>query len=73
MELLLAVHGGDGSLHASEMVGLPADLDATLFRLPELCELVEGAGLTVLEAHERPPYAQEHATPRLYVWAARRA
>jgi SAM-dependent methyltransferase len=69
--LLLAVHGGHGTLHADEMVGQSADLDVTLFSLTELCELLEQAGLHVVEAHERAPYEAEHPTPRLYVWAER--
>jgi SAM-dependent methyltransferase len=69
--LLLAVHGGQGTLHADEMVGQPADLDATLFSLPELSDLVQHAGFDVVEAHERAPYQVEHPTPRLYVWARR--
>jgi ubiquinone/menaquinone biosynthesis C-methylase UbiE len=71
--LLLSVHGGQGTRHADEMVGQPADLDATLFSLPELCELVEQSGLCVVEAHQRAPYEVEHPTPRLYVWAERPA
>ena len=67
--LLVAVHGGRGTLHADEMVGQPADLDVTLFSLTELCDLVQGAGFAVVEAHERAPYETEHPTPRLYVWA----
>jgi SAM-dependent methyltransferase len=69
--LLLAVHGGLGTLHADEMLGQPADLDATLFSLPELTDLARHAGLDVVETHERAPYQVEHPTPRLYVWARR--
>jgi SAM-dependent methyltransferase len=69
--LLLAVHGGEGTLHANEMVGQPADLDATLFSLPELSDLVRQTGFDLVEAHERAPYQVEHPTPRLYVWARR--
>jgi SAM-dependent methyltransferase len=71
--LLLAVHGGHGSLHADEMAGRPADLDVTLFTLPELSGLTKQAGFVGDEAHERPPYPREHPTPRLYVWAHRPA
>jgi SAM-dependent methyltransferase len=67
--LLLSVHGGEDTLHATEMVGRPADLDATLFALPELTGLVQDAGFEIVEAHERAPYEGEHPTPRLYVWA----
>lgn len=67
--LLLAVHGGTGSLHADEMLERPVSLDATLFALDELTAAVEAAGFDVVEAHERAPYEEELATPRLYVWA----
>jgi SAM-dependent methyltransferase len=67
--LLVSVHGGRGTLHADQMAGQPADLDATLFSLPELCDLIQRAGFAVVEARERAPYADEHPTPRLYVWA----
>jgi SAM-dependent methyltransferase len=70
--VLIAVHDGEGSLHASVMLNQPVDLHATLFSLAELSGLMEGAGFDVVQAHERAPYAQEHPTPRLYVWAARR-
>jgi hypothetical protein len=69
--LLVAVHGGQGALHADEMAGRPADLDATLFSLPELAGLIEAAGFTLVEQHERAPYEGEHPTQRLYIWAAR--
>jgi SAM-dependent methyltransferase len=67
--LLVAVHGGRGTLHADEMVGQPADLDVTLFSLSELSDLIQQAGFAIVEAHERAPYEVEHPTPRLYVWA----
>jgi SAM-dependent methyltransferase len=67
--LLVAVHGGRGTLHADEMVGQPADLDVTLFSLAELCELIERAGCAITEARQRDPYEKEHPTHRLYVWA----
>ncbi|HVA09256.1 MAG TPA: class I SAM-dependent methyltransferase [Acidimicrobiales bacterium] len=71
--VLLAVHGGAGSLHATQMVERPANLDATLFGLDELTGLVEDAGFAIEEARQREPYEHEHPTPRLYVWARRRA
>jgi SAM-dependent methyltransferase len=69
--LLLAVHGGQGSLHADEMVGEPVDLDVTFFSLTELSALVQRAGFAVIEAHERAPYEMEHPTPRLYLRATK--
>jgi len=70
-QVLVAVHGGTGSLHAREMVGRPVDLKATLFELGELRGYFTGAGFEVLDAHERAPYPGEHPTPRLYLWASR--
>ncbi len=70
-ELVLAAHQGEGSLHADEMLGHTANLDATLFPLEELTGLVEAAGFAIREAHQREPYPSE-ATTRLYVWATRR-
>jgi SAM-dependent methyltransferase len=70
-ELLLAVHGGQGTLFADTMLGQPVRLNATLFTLTELSGLVESAGFSIVEAHERAPYAEESATQRLYLWARR--
>jgi SAM-dependent methyltransferase len=70
--LLLTVHGGIGSLHAGIMLEQPVSLDATLFELDELIGLVEQAGFTIRESHQRPPYPVELATPRLSVWGTRR-
>jgi SAM-dependent methyltransferase len=72
-DLLLAVHGGQGSLHADEMVSQPVTLDATLFTLDELDGLLAAAGFTVRERHERQPIEGQLATPRLYVWATAQA
>jgi len=69
-QLLLSAHGGDGSLHADVMLEHAVSLDATLFGLDELTAMIEAAGFSLIEAHERPPYPEEVATPRLYVWAA---
>jgi ubiquinone/menaquinone biosynthesis C-methylase UbiE len=71
--LLVAVHGGRGTLHATEMLEHAVELDATLFSLPELSALLGAAGFDVVEAHERAPFELELATPRLYVWATRGA
>jgi ubiquinone/menaquinone biosynthesis C-methylase UbiE len=68
-ELLLSAHGGEGSLHADHYFDYEVSLYATLFSLAELTGLVEAAGLEVRESHQREPYEDELATPRLYVWA----
>lgn len=70
-DLLLAVHGGEGTLHAPRMLDRPASIDATLFTPTELGELAQAAGFAVVESHERAPYESEVATQRIYVWARR--
>ena len=67
--LLVAVHGGDGQVHAEEFVGEPVSVDATLFSAAELTAAIEAAGCRVEEVVERPPYDFEHPTTRLYVRA----
>jgi SAM-dependent methyltransferase len=67
--VLIAVHGGQGTLHATKMLEQPCALDATLFTLPELCAMVSAAGFSITEAHERDPVEEELTTPRLYLWA----
>lgn len=69
--LLVAVHGGEGSLHATSMLEQPANIDATLFSLSELTGLLEAAGFVIVEAHERDPYDHEVSTRRLYLWVTR--
>jgi SAM-dependent methyltransferase len=70
--LLLAVHGGRGSITSDEFLGHPVRFEATLFELQELKELIEAAGFTVDEALRRAPYEFEAQTPRLYLAATRR-
>jgi len=69
--LLIAMHGGTGEVSADNWFDLDVSFRATLVELPELVQLIEGAGLTVTERHERPPYSFEHPTQRLYVLATR--
>ena len=71
--LLVAVHGGDGQLHADEFVGEPVAVDATLFSAAELTAAIEAAACTVEEVVERSPHAFEHPTTRLYVRARKPA
>jgi SAM-dependent methyltransferase len=70
--LLLAVHGGRGSITSDEFLGHPVRFEATLFELQELKELIEAAGFTVDEALRRAPYEFEAQTLRLYLAATRR-
>jgi hypothetical protein len=67
--LLLAVHEGEGQIHADEFVGEPASVDATLFTAAEVTAAIEASGCSVEEVVERPPYEFEHPTTRLYVRA----
>lgn len=67
--LLLAVHGGTGSIHRDEFLGHAVPFEATLFSLGEIVSLVETAGFWVDEARQRVPYEFEHPTPRIYIGA----
>lgn len=69
--LLIAMHGGDGETGVDEWFGRPVAVCATLVTAAELLDLVTGAGLTSVERHERPPYAGEFPSQRLYVLARR--
>jgi SAM-dependent methyltransferase len=70
-ELLLAFHGGEGEVHTDEWFGERVDVHATLYGAEEMAEYARGAGLTVLEVRQRPPYAFEYQSQRIYLWAAR--
>jgi SAM-dependent methyltransferase len=67
--LLVAVHGGDGTARNDEFLGYPVAIEATLFGLEEISELVERAGFLVDDAAVRAPYDFEYPTDRLYVVA----
>ena len=54
--LLIAIHGGDGVLHADEFLGLPASIDATLFQPEEMARYVRQAGFGIASVATRPPY-----------------
>lgn len=69
--LLLAVHGGEGELHADSWFGKEVSVDATLFSSAELVEALQAAGFRDCLVSTREPYRQEHQTPRLYLNATR--
>jgi SAM-dependent methyltransferase len=69
--LLLAVHGGTGSITADDFLGHQVRFEATLFELAELGGIVEEMGFRVDDALRREPYDFEAQTPRLYVAATR--
>ena len=70
-KILLAVHGGTGSIEADELLGRRARFAATLFERTELAGLLQDAGFEVDEVHQRERYDFETHTPRVYVAATK--
>jgi ubiquinone/menaquinone biosynthesis C-methylase UbiE len=70
-KLLIAFHGGTGSVANDEFLGHRAPFEATLFEEDEMVGLVEAAGFTIDLARIRQPYEFESQTPRVYVGATR--
>jgi uncharacterized protein YceH (UPF0502 family) len=69
--LAIALHLGDGIVHADELFGVAVDLDVVHHDRDEVLAAVTGAGLEVAEWYVRAPYAEEPQTIRLYVLARR--
>ena len=69
--LLVAVHGGSGTITSQDFMGKQAPFEATLFEKDELVDLITSAGFEVTSATIRAPYDFESQTPRLYVAATR--
>ncbi len=69
--LLVAVHGGSGTITTQDFMGKHAPFEATLFEKDELVDLITSAGFEVTTATIRAPYDFESQTPRLYVAATR--
>ncbi len=67
--LLVAVHGGSGETHVEEWFGRRVELSGSFFERGELVQAFEAAGFTVDQAVERPPYAFEMQTQRVYIVA----
>ncbi|MGV8907709.1 MAG: DUF480 domain-containing protein [Propionicimonas sp.] len=67
--LALAVHLGDGIVHASELFGTPVELDFVTHDRDEVIAAVAQAGMVVDEWFERSPVPSEAQTVRLYVLA----
>ena len=67
--VLFSAHEGRDELERDEFLGERAPVVATLFTLEELVGASRGAGLDVLLAERRQPYASEGETVRLYVEA----
>jgi SAM-dependent methyltransferase len=68
--LLLSVHEGNDETHLEEWFGSQVDVSFTFFERSELVQALEAAGFTVDQAVERPPYAFEVQTRRIYVLAS---
>jgi SAM-dependent methyltransferase len=69
--LLVAVHGGSGTITTQDFMGKQAPFEATMFEKDELVDLITSAGFEVTTATIRAPYDFESQTPRLYVAATR--
>jgi SAM-dependent methyltransferase len=69
--LLMAVHAGTGEVSRDELFGKRVAFVATLFTEDEVRGALEGAGLMIDELTERPPYAQEYQSRRIYAVATR--
>jgi uncharacterized protein YceH (UPF0502 family) len=67
----IALHLGDGIVHADELFGVAVDLDFVHHDRDEVLAAVTGSGLEVAEWYVRAPYAEEAQTVRLYVLARR--
>lgn len=74
--VLVALHAGQGIVHAEEWLGHEVDLDIVLHDRVQVVAAAEAAGLTVLESYTRgalqPPHGSERFD-RLYVLARRDA
>lgn len=74
--VLVALHAGDGIVHADEWLGRPIDLDVVLHDRAQVVAAATAAGLTVLESYTRGALRPPHGTERfdrLYVLARRDA
>lgn len=68
--VVVSAHEGQGELELSEFLGHPVDLPVTFYALGELTSAAEDAGLRIVRAERRQPYADEGQTIRLYVHAS---
>jgi SAM-dependent methyltransferase len=67
--LLVAVHAGGDDEHVDTCLEQPVGLTSTLIGRDELAGDAEQAGLVVMQAVQRPPYAFEQPTVRAYLLA----
>ena len=71
--VLFSAHEGTDEIEVHEFLAEPVPFAATLFELDELVGAVEAAGLDVVTAERRAPYANEGDTVRLFVEAKKPA
>lgn len=71
--LALALHLGEGIVHADTLCGVEVDLDVVTHDRDQVLAAVGEAGLEVAEWYVRSPYTHEAQTTRLYVLARRPA
>lgn len=71
--LALALHLGEGIVHADTLCGVEVDLDVVTHDRGQVLAAVGEAGLEVAEWYVRSPYTHEAQTTRLYVLARRPA
>jgi hypothetical protein len=67
----LAVHLGEGIVHAESLCGVEVDLDFVTHDRDQVLAAVAEAGLEAAEWYVRSPYPDEAQTVRLYVLARR--
>jgi SAM-dependent methyltransferase len=68
--VLFSAHEGEGEVELDEFLNEPVRFAATLFGLDELVRASRAAGLEVMTAEKRAPYASE-STVRLFIEAAK--
>lgn len=66
-QVAIAVHEGEGEVHASELLGHDVNVDATFFSVEELRAAATRVGFRVQLAERRPPYGNEGVTVRIHL------
>jgi SAM-dependent methyltransferase len=69
--LLMTVHMGTGEVTRNEAYGKRTEMVATLFSEDEVRAALTGAGLSIDEITQRPPYGFEYQSTRIYAIASR--
>lgn len=67
--LLLAFHGGEGSLHRDRWYDKVVSIEVSLLAKDEMSGYVQAAGFEIENIVERDPYEFEYPTPRIYLLA----